>query len=142
MKRRALYALFFFSGISGLVYETVWLRMLIRVLGSTVYATSIILAAFMAGLALGSYLFGKYGGRSKNKLWLYASLELCIGVSAFILTFLFRGITPLYKSMYGIMGHQRAFLSLFQMCFMFLLLLLPTTLMGGTLPILVGYTRK
>jgi hypothetical protein len=73
---KAVYAMFFLSGISGLIYETIWLRMLIRVLGNTVYATSIILAAFMAGLALGSLALGKFAGRAKNHLKLYAMLEI------------------------------------------------------------------
>ena len=62
---KAVYAMFFLSGISGLIYETVWLRMLIRVLGNTVYATSIILAAFMAGLAL-EVLRGKIFGPNEK----------------------------------------------------------------------------
>src|SRR2546425_5866641 len=51
-----LYVLFFLSGISGLMYEVVWVRMLTRILGSTVYATSTVLAAFMAGPAPGGFL--------------------------------------------------------------------------------------
>src|ERR1700735_1320882 len=53
------YGLFFLSGISGLMYEIVWIRMLTRILGSTVYATATALAAFMLGLALGSFLVGR-----------------------------------------------------------------------------------
>jgi spermidine synthase len=57
---RVVYFIFFLSGISGLIYETVWLRVLSRVLGSTVEATSITISAFMLGLSLGSLLIGKY----------------------------------------------------------------------------------
>jgi spermidine synthase len=56
-----LYPLFFLSGISGLILEVVWVRMLTRVLGSTVYATSTVLTAFMARLALGSFFAGRLG---------------------------------------------------------------------------------
>ena len=97
-----MYAIFFLSGISGLVYETVWLRMLIRVLGNTVYATSVILAAFMAGLAIGSYVIGRIAGRVRNGLRLYAFLELGVGLSAVALIGVFEHLTPVYRLMYAL----------------------------------------
>jgi spermidine synthase len=59
-KTSAIYLIFFGSGISGLMYEVVWLRMLARTMGVTIYATSTVVAAFMAGLALGSFLLVKF----------------------------------------------------------------------------------
>ena len=53
-----IYFLFFISGITALTYEIVWTRMLTLVFGHTVFSVSVVLAAFMAGLGLGSYLFG------------------------------------------------------------------------------------
>ncbi len=66
-----VYFLFFLSGISGLMYEVVWLRMLSRILGNTVYAASTVLAAFMAGLALGSFLIGQFIDRARRPLLWY-----------------------------------------------------------------------
>ena len=60
--------LFFISGISGLIYETVWFRMLIRVFGTTLEATSTVLAVFMGGLALGAVLAGKKADGLKNPI--------------------------------------------------------------------------
>ena len=54
-----LAACLFVSGASALVYEVLWLRMLSLVLGHTVYATTTVLAAYMGGLGLGSYVFGR-----------------------------------------------------------------------------------
>lgn len=137
-----IYLLFFLSGISGLIYEIVWLRILTRMLGSTVYATSIILASFMAGLAIGSYLIGKYGGSVKNQLRFYAFLEMGIGLSAMVLTFSFKGLMPVYKIIYSMAGGERLALTAFQSAAMFAILLIPATLMGGTLPALGAYTRR
>jgi spermidine synthase len=95
--RSKIYLIFFFSGISGLIYETVWLRILTRVLGNTVYATSVILAVFMAGLALGSYLLGRYGQKIGNKLAGYAYLEMGVAISAFVLIYIFKILTPVYQ---------------------------------------------
>jgi spermidine synthase len=137
-----MYAIFFLSGISGLVYETVWLRMLIRVLGNTVYATSVILAAFMAGLAIGSYVIGRIVGRVRNGLRLYAFLELGVGLSALALVVVFEHLTPLYRLMYALAFGHRALLTLFQSILMVALLIVPTSLMGGTLPVLSAYTKR
>src|SRR5580693_7608774 len=80
----ALCLLFLVSGSSGLIYEVVWLRMLSRTLGSTVYASSTILAVFMAGLALGSFAFGRFADRVRRPLMLYACLEAGIGATALL----------------------------------------------------------
>lgn len=137
-----MYAIFFLSGISGLVYETVWLRMLIRVLGNTVYATSVILAAFMAGLAIGSFAIGRITGRIKNGLRFYAFLELGVALSAVALVSVFDHLAPLYRVMYALASGHRTLLTLFQSILMVALLIVPTSLMGGTLPILSAYTRR
>jgi spermidine synthase len=50
---------FLISGLSSLIYEVLWMRMLILIFGSTTFAVSTVLTAFMGGLALGSYLFGR-----------------------------------------------------------------------------------
>src|SRR5438128_1356468 len=92
-----LYGLFFLSGISGLMYEVVWVRMLTRVLGSTIYATSAVLAVFMGGLALGSYLMGRWIDRSPRPLTWYALLEVGVGASALLSLALPERLVPLYQ---------------------------------------------
>ena len=62
------YPLFFASGAAGLVYEIVWTRQLIYVFGSGLYAVTAVLSAFMAGLALGSYLLGRVSDRLRFPL--------------------------------------------------------------------------
>ncbi|MGH7771688.1 MAG: spermidine synthase, partial [Candidatus Binatia bacterium] len=65
---------FFLSGAAGLIYEVVWTRMLTQIFGNTTYAIATVLAAFMAGLTLGSYLFGRIADRGKNDFLLYGIL--------------------------------------------------------------------
>ncbi len=138
---KVIYCLFFMSGISGLIFETVWLRMLSRTLGNTVWATAVVLAAFMAGLALGSLILGRYGDRLINGMKLYALLELLIGISALCLTLALNELTPLYQLIHALTGGERFWLAVFQSLLMFFLLVIPTSLMGGTLPILIAYAR-
>jgi len=61
-------SLFFVSGALGLIYEVVWLRMLILVFGSTHFAVTTVLTAFMGGLALGAYLLGRRAARARSRI--------------------------------------------------------------------------
>ena len=124
------------SGASGLVYEVVWTRQLTLVFGSTVFATSTVLTAFMAGLALGSYYFGRMADRERRPLRLYAILEAGIGVFALIWPLLLSALNAIYVLAYRGLGAEFYSLSLIRFALSFLVLLLPSTLMGGTLPIL------
>jgi spermidine synthase len=136
-----LYVIFFLSGISGLVYETVWLRMLIRVLGSTAYATAVVLAGFMAGLALGSYLIGRYTATARNPLRIYALLELGVAMTALGLTLALGALVPVYRVVYDLLAGSRFGLTIFQSALSFVILIVPTCLMGGTLPVLSAHTK-
>lgn len=128
--------LFFFSGASSLVYQVVWVRMLMPVFGVSTFAVSTVLATFMAGLALGSYWCGRVADRRSNGLRLYALLELGIGVFALIFPLLLAGLDEVYTALYGsLQGIDGAFV-LVRLLLAFALLLVPTTLMGATLPTL------
>lgn len=119
-----------------MIFETAWTRLLSQIYGSTVYATSTVLAAFMAGLALGSYFFGKRADLQKNPIKLYAFLELGIGLYALWSPMLFGTLNPIYLLAYRYLISVRMlyFVVLFSVTFLFLLV--PTILMGGTLPVL------
>jgi spermidine synthase len=131
-----LYFLFFLSGISGLMYEVVWVRMLTRILGSTVYATSTVLAAYMAGLVLGSFLMGRVIDRARRPVVWYALLELGIGLSALVSLSLPDRLVPIYRAIYDSAGDSRQWLQFGQIVVALLVLLVPTALMGATLPAL------
>lgn len=137
--RSAILVLFFLSGACGLVYEVVWMRMLTLVFGATAFAAAAILSSFFAGLALGSLLFGRMADRSRNPLALYALLEVGVGAFAFLMPVLFAGVTQVY--VWGAQALDLAYVPLIavRLVLSFLVLLLPTTLMGGTLPVVVRY---
>src|SRR5438270_8279048 len=98
--RRVVLILCFLSGISGLLYEVAWTRMLHLLFGDTVLAVSTVLASFMAGLALGSFWSGQYVDRRPRVLALYAALEAGIGASAVALPVVLQALTPLYVWLY------------------------------------------
>ena len=140
--RRAILALFFLSGACGLVYEVVWMRMLTLVFGATAFATSTILASFFAGLALGSFTFGRVIDRRGNPLKVYALLEAGIGVFAFLMPLFFLGLGDVYVHISRQWDVGFYTLSLVRFCLSFMVLLIPATLMGGTLPVILKYFVK
>ncbi len=135
---KLIWALFFFSGISGLVYQIVWTRMLMLIFGNTMLATSTVLTAFMAGLASGSFVSGKYVDKKPRALVrIYALLEAGIGLFALIFPLLLTVVGPVYSSLYqGLEGNIVA-VNLMRFGICFVLILVPTFLMGATLPVLL-----
>jgi spermidine synthase len=98
--RRLILGLFFVSGISGLIYEVAWTRLLTLVFGDTVLAVSTVLASFMAGLALGSFWGGRRIDQQAQVLTIYAALEAGIGLTALLVPLALTAITPLYVWLY------------------------------------------
>lgn len=129
-------ALFFFSGAVGLIYEVVWNRMLTLVFGSTVFAVTTVLTAFMAGMALGSYYLGRYADKHKNPLKIYAYLEIGIGIYAAIIPLILAGTDFIYVFLHHALNANFYLFSIVRFILCFIVLVIPTTLMGGTLPVM------
>ena len=86
MSRRSdpILAVFFFSGFSGLIYESVWSHYVKLFLGHAAYAQTLVLVVFIGGLALGAWLCARVAERLRNPLRLYAAVELAIGLIALV----------------------------------------------------------
>ncbi len=135
---RILPCLFFtLSGVSGLVFETVWIRQLKLILGNTVYAVSLVFSVYMAGLAIGSMIGGRVADSRRNLFQVYALLECAIGLSGFLLTLLLDQAGPVYVWFYRLSASHPVLLSVIRYFYTILLLFIPTILMGATLPVLV-----
>jgi spermidine synthase len=132
----SVYLLFFFSGITGLVYEVIWTRMFAIVFGATAFAISTVLAAFMAGLALGSFYFGRFIDKRGNPLKVYAYLEISIGVYVIMFPFLISLLDRIYVIAYQAYPTSFLVTNVIKFLLSFMVLIIPTTLMGGTLPVL------
>jgi spermidine synthase len=134
---RVLLVLFFFSGISGLVYQVLWLRILSLVFGVTVFAISTVLASFMAGLALGSYGAGRFADRLRNPLAAYGIAEIVIGLTALVTPEAIMGLQGVYRGLHDALGGSPLLVGAVRIVLAFLILLVPTSLMGATLPIVI-----
>ncbi len=134
--------LFFFSGATALVYEVVWQRMLILVFGNTTYASTTVVASFLGGMAAGSFVFGRFADRHKSPLSLYAYLE--VGIAAFaVLSPLILSVMPaVYVGLYRSLPAEFPLFGAVRVCLSFLVLLIPSFLMGGTLPVISRFFIK
>ncbi len=131
---------FFLTGLTGLAYELVWIRLLILAFGSTQFAVTTVLVTFMAGLALGSFIFGRFVDKYHSPLKVYAGIEILLGIYCILSPLVFSLVREIYlfTSPSTAAGVHAGF-EASQFMLSFLALIVPTTLMGGTLPVLVKY---
>ena len=175
----SLSLVFFLSGAAALLFEALWLRRAGLMLGSSVWASSIVLASFMTGLAVGNALavrwaarlaargesrtepFGVDSGRMQGAatqqpvpktperrrgdfyhgllarpLRLYALLELAVGVAGTVVVLATPALTPVLAPLFRRLGDTPGLTNLLRLAVAFVLVLLPTTAMGLTLPVL------
>ncbi len=136
-----VYAVFLLSGMAALVYQVIWARWLGLIFGNTTTSVSIILGAFMLGLALGSWLAGRRIRGLRAPMRVYAVLELGIGAFALAFPWLTRGLDAVYLLL--VSAESPAGITLaWRVALAFALLLVPTTLMGATLPLLTEFFRR
>ena len=135
--------LLFLSGAAGLIYQVAWVRLLGLAFGVTVFAISTVLAAFMGGLAIGSIVGGRRADALTRPLRVYGLVELGVGITALLTPWAFSLLQTVYSALSQIVdpsqaphvaGGVRAVLA-------FAVLLVPTALMGGTLPLAVRGAR-
>ena len=130
------------AGFASMIYEVAWTRALAMLVGSSVYAFTLMLVAFIAGLGAGSMILSGWVDRRRNLLLFLGGLELVVGLAALMVVPLFSHlpfhmveITTRYASSFE-------FLLLVQFVTIFLLMLLPTLAMGGVFPVVAKiYTR-
>ncbi len=136
----ALPTISFGSGAAGLAFEMVWLRRAGLVFGNSVWAAAIVLSSFMAGLALGSLLVARASAWIvRRPLRAYAAAETVVAVTGIALIFVFPHVDGVLRPLFQIATGPGAG-NLLRLGATFALLLVPTTAMGATLPLLVAGT--
>ena len=131
-----LYFLFLLSGAAGLIYQIVWSRVLHEIFGVPVYATTAVLATFLGGLALGALVLGRFADRTRNPLRLFAWLEIGSGLAALGGTWVTGALEPLHILAANRFATDAATLVVLRMLLAAVVVLPPTFLMGGTLPVI------
>ncbi|NOY94029.1 MAG: MFS transporter [Deltaproteobacteria bacterium] len=133
---------FFFSGASSLIFQAIWSRLLVHVFGATGFAISTVVTAFMAGLGLGAWVGGRYADRIKHSILTYAAVEALVGVWALMLPYMISPegwLADVNGQLRVTMGDNAIGLFLGRFLCVMPILLVPTTLMGSSLPLLARH---
>src|SRR4051812_5428530 len=136
--RAAVAATFLVSGMAGLIFEVVWFHRSGLVFGNSVWATSLVLSSFMAGLALGNASVAWYAERVRRPLLSYATLEAVVATTGVALSMALPHLTVLLGPLTRLAGDATWMVNLIRVVAAFLILLLPAAAMGATLPLLTG----
>src|ERR1700719_2712716 len=126
----------FLSGISALIFETLWLRLSGLAFGNSIWAAALILSSFMAGLALGTAIAASSKLRIRP-LKLYAALEIAVAVFGCTIVFALPIIGELLRPLFQALWTHQTILLALRVLFSFVILLIPTTAMGLTLPVVL-----
>ncbi len=127
--------LFFLSGFAALVLEVIWIRHWGLIYGSGMNAFAIVVVTFLLGLSFGSLFYDIFLKKVRNQILLFSLIELCLGVTAVIITALFPHLENTFLRLYYSIDNYHLFtISMTLLCFA--ILLVPTMLMGMTLPTL------
>lgn len=135
-RRASLLAFFFVSGISGLIYQIAWIRQAALTFGVSAYAYSAVLTAFMLGLALGSYVMGKWADESERPLRVYALVEVGIAVMAALSPFVLTSLDGFYAAVARALEPGLGWLTALRLVMSVAVLTPATFLIGATLPLM------
>ena len=127
---------FLVSGTAALIFETLWFRQAGLAVGNTVWASAIVTASFMGGLAIGNAVVARWGARVRRPLVAYAALEIVVAATGLGLVLVFPFVGQALAPLMGSLGSVA--LNALRVTVSFTLLLLPATAMGATLPLLAS----
>jgi spermidine synthase len=131
-----LLGLFFLSGFAALVYQVLWVREIGLLVGSTAQAAALTIAIFFAGIATGGWFWGRRAGRTRSPLRTFGWLEVGVGLTALGHFVLVDAYAAIYPRLFGVIGEVTALDTLAKALIAALILLPPSFLMGGTLPVM------
>ena len=134
--KNLLIIIFGLSGMAALTYEIIWIRPLSLVFGSTVYAVSTIISSFILGLAIGSWLAGRYSDRLQNPLKYFAIFQVAIGAYGLLLLPVFGVLPEVYIDVYNLTFPNLYLFQFTQIVMAMGIITIPATMMGTTLPLI------
>ncbi len=143
MNKKLLLIIFGISGMTALIYEMIWIRPLSLVFGTTVYAVSIIVASFILGLAIGSWIAGRFTDRLQNPLKYFALIQIAVGFFGILLLPIFALMPNAYLDLYHLTYPNQSIFMFTQIFMSMAMITIPATLMGTTLPLMMkAYSKE
>ncbi|MGR8921347.1 MAG: fused MFS/spermidine synthase [Gammaproteobacteria bacterium] len=139
---RLIHGLFFVSGAAALVYQVLFSKQLTYVFGSMSTATNSVLATYMAGLAIGAWLGGIIAPRTTRPVALYAFIEFAIAGYCAASPQIFSAVQAVYVAFAAGLTPDAQSLLYLRFGLGALCLIVPTVLMGLTLPLLARFFEQ
>lgn len=133
---------FLMSGACGLIYQVIWTRKLALIFGTTSYAVSTVLTIFFLGLGIGSLIGGRIADRTRRPLLLYGIFEIIISLWACLFILILPVLEPLIPQLLRIFDFSHATGIALRALLTFVMLCVPVTLMGATLPLLSRFVAQ
>ncbi|PYK68201.1 MAG: spermidine synthase, partial [Verrucomicrobia bacterium] len=138
MRARLISVVLFLSGVSALLFQTLWLRLSGLAFGNSIWAAALILSSFMAGIGLGGALAAFLRLQRARPLRIYAALEVAIAIFGSTLVFAIPHLGEWMRPLFQVLWDHQQFLNVLRFGVSLCVLLVPTTAMGLTLPILLA----
>jgi len=132
----------FFSGAYSLIYQIAWVRFLTLLLGSTTMGITTVVASFMGGLAIGSWMASKYLIDKEKPLKIYALLEFIIALTALVTPLMFNWAFASLPALLQKFGDANYSIFILRILFSAFIMLVPTVCMGAALPVLGKYLQQ
>ncbi len=140
---RPIYLVFFLSGCVALMFEALWFRQAGLAFGNSMWSATLVLSGFMGGLALGNGLMIRFGRKLARPVFVYVVLEVLIAGVGLVIVLVLPGIGTWLSPLFGLFMESPALLNFLRLAIAFIILMIPATAMGATLPVLVeALSRK
>ena len=140
--RAAVYASFFLSGATALIFEVLWSRQFVTVFGNSSYAISVVLCAFMVGLGIGGWLGGRLADRYSRRLLMYGCIQMSVALWALLMPVLLGSLRGWIPRLSALSGESLAVSSASRFLISFVILFVPCALMGATLPLMSRFCAR
>ncbi len=128
--------------MTALIYEIIWIRPLSLVFGTTTYAVSIIVASFILGLAIGSWVAGRFTDKLENPLKYFALIQIAVGFFGILLLPVFNLMPGAYLTLHHLTYPNQSIFFIAQILMSITMITIPATLMGTTLPLMMKTYSK
>ena len=123
------------SGACALIYEIAWMRIINLLIGSSIYAFTLLLAAYLGGLGVGSFFFSRKFDHQKDLFLLLGLLQIGIGGAALSLTPFFEKLSLLMVPFFNQFSHNFILLQALEFFGLFMILLVPSAMLGMLFPL-------
>jgi spermidine synthase len=132
----------FLTGFVALIFEICWVRQATLIFGVSVYAYSIVLTAYMGGLAIGNFIFGKRADKTQNPSKLFIFLLFSLSLTGLLTHFLLGNLSKIYTNLTLFLPDGKLGLNMIRIILSWSAMTLPSIFIGGMMPVMTSLFAK